>query len=172
MDIYGDASTLIALGSIAELGLLSAFDGDPVVPGPVLVEVTTEPARTNVDRFCDRDHVPVKPESSLRGMDQALEVLGEEEPTGDSSIVGEVLTETGADEAVGVVSDDLRVRRVARGLGATVTGTIGVVVRNVEANRLTGDEAKDVVRRVDGHGLHMTGELRERADDLIDDAAG
>lgn len=73
---------------------------------------------------------------------------------------------------VGVVSDDRRVRTVTRGLGATVTGTMGVLVRAVEEGRSSGDEAKTLLRRVDGGGLHMTAELRERAREMIEDAAG
>jgi hypothetical protein len=34
---------------------------------------------------------------------------------------------------------------------------------------LTEEEAKEVVRRVDQHGLHMTAELRAKADRLIED---
>lgn len=173
MDTYVDATALIALGSNGELDLLSVFEGRPVVAAPVLDEVTTEPGRTNVERFCERDDVQLRRRSSLRATDEALDVLGEDEPNGDAYLVGEVLWRTvaSADSAVGIVSDDRRVRRVARGLGATVTGTVGVVVRNVEADRLTGEEAKDLIRRIDARGLHMTGELREKADELIEDAS-
>jgi hypothetical protein len=52
------------------------------------------------------------------------------------------------------------VRTTARRLGATVTGTIGVVVRVVE-DGLDQEEAYDLIQRIDSHGLHMTGRLRE-----------
>ena len=71
---------------------------------------------------------------------------------------------------MGVVSDDRRVRTVARGLGATVTGTIGVLVRAVEEG-LSEADAKTIVRRLDDYGLHMTAELRAGAIDLIESAA-
>ena len=88
----------------------------------------------------------------------------------DVCVVAAVLIHTEADEDVGVVSDDRRVRTVARGLGARVTGTVGVVVRSVEEG-LSAHEAKSVVRRVDEHGLHMTAELREKAFELVEAAA-
>jgi predicted nucleic acid-binding protein len=75
------------------------------------------------------------------------------------------------DDPVGVVSDNRRVRTVPRGLGATVTGTVGVVARAVEERGLSVDEGREPVRRVDSHGLHMTGELREKAYELVEDAA-
>ncbi|WP_254531080.1 hypothetical protein [Natrinema gelatinilyticum] len=61
-------------------------------------------------------------------------------------------------------------RTVARGLGATITGTIGTVGRTVQEG-LPENDAKVVVRRVDEHGLHMTAELRDRANELIGEAA-
>ena len=75
----------------------------------------------------------------------------------------------GIDSAV--ISDDRRLRTVAEGLGVRVTGTIGVVVRAVAEGRLTEGEAKDLVRRLDSRGHHTTGELREKADELIEDVA-
>ncbi|WP_193361366.1 hypothetical protein [Halococcus hamelinensis] len=69
-----------------------------------------------------------------------------------------------------MVSDDRRVRTIADGLGAIATGTVGVVVRAVDEG-LPPDDAKDLTRAIDRHGLHMTGELRETADELIEDAA-
>lgn len=198
-----DATTLIALGRLGELDLLSTFDGVPVVLPAVEAEVTTEPARTNVRRFRNRDDVvgPADvPFSSSRPDDAegssdavadavrvARELLGDDDYGGDIELVAAVHAETGYDEGrpgrvgpgsdtaggddVGVVSDDRRVRTVTRGLGATVTGTVGVVVRAVEDGRLTADEAKTLVRRLDGGGLHMTAELRERARELIEKAA-
>jgi len=74
------------------------------------------------------------------------------------------------DQLVGIVSDDQRVRTTARGLGTTVTGTVGVVVRAVK-DGLDQEAAYDLIQRIDSHGLHMTGSLRETAVELIDEAA-
>ncbi|WP_207891154.1 DUF3368 domain-containing protein [Natrarchaeobius oligotrophus] len=84
-------------------------------------------------------------------------------------LIAAVLAHEDADDSVAIVSDDRRVRTVARGLGATVTGTVGVIVRAVEEG-LSPNEAKAIVRRVDEHGLHMTAELRDKAIELVDDA--
>lgn len=176
MDVYVDASTLIALGTVGELDALDVLDGDLVVTERVRAEVTTEPARENLQRFTEtvehRDH-PEAVRTTVEGetIDRATEMLDEPGYTGDTDILGGVLAYTDADEPVGVVSDDRRVRIVADGLGATVTGAIGVVVRNVEDDELGAEAAKDLVRRIDSHGLHMTGKLRETAYDLIEDAA-
>ena len=171
MDVYVDATTLIALGTVGELDLPTTFDGRLVAPEAVLREVTTEPARTNVERFCEREDVLVRPVSSAMGVEHAKELLGEEGVNGDVQIIADVLVSTAFPVGpIGVVSDDRRVRTVADGLGATVTGTVGVIVRAVESG-LDEREAKELVRRIDSHGLHMTGELRERAYELIEAAA-
>jgi predicted nucleic acid-binding protein len=178
MNVYVDASTLIALGTVGELDLLHAFDGDIVVPERVRTEVTTQPAAENLRRFGpadERDHAELAEPSGVTvddaAREQAKSVLDESEQNGDTAIVAGVLAHREAEVPVGVVSDDRRVRRVADGLGATVTGTVGVVVRNVADGRLDAEEAKGLVRRIDDNGLHMTGELREKAYALIDDAA-
>lgn len=170
--IFVDATTLIALGSVGELELLGNFDRRIVVPGAVRSEVTTEPARTNVERFCSNEAVSTGA-SFDPGDDhvtQALSILDEESVNGDVRLVAAVLARTAAGQPVGIVSDDARVRTVADGLGATVTGTIGVVVRAVDEGK-SPEDAKALVRRIDERGLHLTGELRETAYDLIDEAA-
>jgi hypothetical protein len=46
---------------------------------------------------------------------------------------------------------------------------IGVVVRAVEEG-LDAEDGKELVRRLDEHGLHMTGELRATAERLVEEA--
>lgn len=74
------------------------------------------------------------------------------------------------DRSIGIVSDDRRVRTVARGLGTTVTGTIGVIVRAVEEG-LSPQAARDLLEQIDTHGLHMAASFRQEGSELIDDAA-
>lgn len=174
--ILVDATTLIALGKIGELDLLLCFDDQLCIPLEVASEVTTEPANTNLERLRSSDVVNEDFVGSAETATQkAQEILGETELNGDVAIISRVLVLTGTlgnlNVRASVVSADRRVRTVARGLGATVTGTIGVIVRAVEDQGMTADEGRDLVRRVDGHGLHMTGELREKAYELVEDAA-
>lgn len=167
MSVYLDATTLIALGSVDELDLLTVFDRDLVVLDSVSEEVTSEPARTALRQFREARELGTSKSVDGAVVERARETLGETERNGDVELIARVL----AYDDIGVVSDDQRVRTTARTLGATVTGTIGVVVRAVSAGRITADEGKELVRRLDSHGLHLTGELREQADDLIAEAA-
>ena len=167
MSVYLDATTLIALGSVDELDLLTAFDRDLVVLDSVSEEVTSEPARTALRQFREARELGTSKSVDEAVVERARETLGETERNGDVELIARVL----AYDDIGVVSDDQRVRTTARTLGATVTGTIGVVVRAVSAGRITADEGTELVRRLDSHGLHLTGELREQADDLIAEAA-
>ena len=168
--IFVDATTLIALGTIGELEHLTSFSGDPVVLPAVQNEVLTEPAQTNLGRFINQYEVKTTDSVVDDYLQQAKEVLGEEMKNGDVYLIGAVLGYTADDLSVGIVSDDRRVRTTARGLGAVVTGTVGVVVRAVEEG-LDQEVAYTLVDRIDSHGLHMTGSLREKAYSLIDEAA-
>lgn len=165
-----DATTLISLGAIGELTLLTNFDGDLLIPETVAAEVTTEPARTNLETFLDREdvtllHTPADHDS----LTAAREMLEADTTHGDVELLAGVLS-FGDDTDVGVVSDDRRIRTLSSGLGANVTGTIGVVIRAVTEG-LTASDGKDLVRRIDSHGLHMTGELREIAYQLVEESA-
>ena len=168
MRVYFDATTLIALGSVDALDLLNVLDSEIVILDRISSEVTTEPARTALQRFREETDLGSPTAVDEGTIEQAQTMLGEQEQNGDVALIARVLAH---DDDIAIVSDDQRVRTMARTLGATVTGTVGIVVRAVTAGRLTAEEAKDLVRRLDSHGLHMTGELRERADELIDDAA-
>ncbi|WP_424019868.1 hypothetical protein ACOZ4N_10460 [Halorientalis pallida] len=171
--IYVDATVLTALGAVGELDLLGAFDGTIAVPDAVRSDVTTEPARTNLDRFVDDDIVTGPVETDWT--DDAMRVLDASEPTSDVRVIEGILdatadADTRTDEdgdagpTVGLISDDRRLRTVAEGFGATVTGTFGVVVRAAVSDKyFSQSQAKRVVRRIDSHGLHLTGELREQA---------
>lgn len=169
-EICLDATTLISVGTIGELEVLTFFDGELVVPSTVRAEVTTEPARTNLSRFVDAYEIRTPTFDRREWISQAMNVLGDDTENGDVSLIAAVLAATAADRPIAVVSDDRRVRTTARGLGATVTGTVGVVVRAVDEGY--GREAgHELIRRLDAHGLHMTGSLRETAFSLIDTAA-
>jgi predicted nucleic acid-binding protein len=166
---YLDATVLIALGSIGELDRLSAFDVEPVVLPGVRGEVTTQPALTALDRAVASGTLDTVPEPSERAIDAAMTMLGETEPSADVHLTAAIWSELDADRPAALVSDDRRLRTVTRGLGATVTGTIGVVVRAVDEG-VAPEEAKAMIRRLDDRGLHMTASLRERADEFIDEA--
>ena len=176
MEIYIDATALIALGDVGHLALLENVDGRCVVPETVAAEVTTQPTRTRVETLTDSDSGP--PTARLQttidipqnNLDAATDVLGESTTNGDTEIVASVLWMRDRGDPVAVISDDRRVRTVANEFGAIVTGTIGVVVRAVREG-LAADEAKAIVREIDSQGLHLTGELRETALELIDGAA-
>lgn len=177
MNIYVDATTLIALGEVDELDLLTSFDGKLHIPASVKHEVTTEPANNNLKSFIR--HRPVVSSTILDSLfreeqeakEEAKQILREDEMSGDVGLVAGIIISRRKDTGFALVSDDRRLRTVAEGLGARVTGTIGVVVRAVAEGRLTEQEAKELVRCLDNRGLHMTGELREKADELIEDAA-
>lgn len=163
MTVYVGPTPLYDLGQVGEVDLLAAFDGDLAIPDAVAAEVTAEPAATNVERFCEEHAVETGPLDTDYA-ERARSVLDETDHFADVRVVEGVLDATAADEPVGVVADDRRLRAVCEGLGATVTGTFGVVVRAAAEDKyLTKTQAKRIVRRLDSHGLHTTGELRERA---------
>jgi predicted nucleic acid-binding protein len=165
MRVYVDATTLISLGNVGRLNLLKNLDADIAVLPAVRDEVTTEPARTNVEDFLQSEDVHAEVSEYEDYIERSVEILREEEVNGDVEIVAAVL----AHDTVAVVSDDRRVRTISEGFGATVTGTVGVVIRAVDEG-MSVKEGKEVIQKLDRHGLHMTAELRERAYELLEEA--
>jgi len=161
--IYVGPTSLYSLGQVGELGLLDAFDGDVVVPGPVADAVDVEPAATNLAAYLDSG-VETRVDESF--VDGARAVLGAKDVGAAETVVAGVLAHRDQRDrsAVAVVSEDRTVRRTAQGLGAEITSSFGVVVRAaIEDKYLSPAQAKRIVRRIDKHGMHLTGELRERA---------
>ncbi|WP_313692207.1 hypothetical protein [Halorarum halobium] len=175
MEVYVDATTVISLGNVGRLDLLDAFDGRVLIPDEVAAEVTTEPAHSNLWQFLDGtvpdDDGACVTDAVETSRVEARSLLNEDEVTGDVVLVGAVIRLQRADEDVAVVSDDRRVRRIAEGLCADVTGTVGVLVRAVSEDRLDGTDGVRLVERLDERGLHMTAELRARAEELVRNAA-
>ncbi|MDZ7850547.1 MAG: hypothetical protein U5K70_06975 [Halodesulfurarchaeum sp.] len=168
--IFLDATTLISLGSLGELELLTNFSGDLVVLPAVQSAVDTEPARTNLESFLESHDIQSGGHEYADQIPRALSLLEESESNGDVEIIAAILTQRADDRPAGVVSDDRRIRTTADAFGATVTGTIGVLVRAVEAG-VEEEDGLDILERIDSRGLHMTGELREKAESLIHEAA-
>lgn len=168
MRAYVDSTVLIALGRAGELGLLHHAPGDPVVLPATMDEVETEPEATNLDRFVDQHDADVEMPADAT-LSRATDVLGQETVDGDATIVAAVLDHVASDEQVLVLTDDARIRDVASGLGASVSGTLGVLVYAVEEG-LEVEQAKRLLGRIDDDGFHLTGTLRTRAERMIDEA--
>ncbi len=161
--IYVAPTTVYSLGQVGELALLDAFDGDIVVPDPVADAVDVEPAATNLAEYLDSG---VETNVDEGHVERARSVLGEKDIGAAETVVAGVLAHRDQRDrsAVAVVSEDRTVRRTAQGLGAEITSSFGVVVRAaIEDKYLSPTQAKRIVRRIDQHGMHLTGELRERA---------
>jgi len=92
--VYLDATTLIALGTVGELELLTSFDGQLVALPTVQAEVTTEPARMNLVRLLESTAVVSTPPVDIDD-ERAMGVLDECQRNGDVRIVGAVPTSPG-----------------------------------------------------------------------------
>lgn len=166
--IFVDGTPLYDLGQIGELELLTVLDGSLVIPQAVVEEITVEPAATNLARFLEENPVETNPDVQAY-LDDAAQLLDTAPEASSTALIAGVLGARDRGEECGFVSDDRRLRAVADGLGATVTGTFGVTTRAaVDSKYFPATQAKRVIRRTDHHGLQMTGRLRERAIGEVD----
>lgn len=162
--VYVGPTTLYDLGQVGELDLLTAVDGELAVPTPVVDEITVEPAATALDRFLETESVTTAIDETE--VATAKDVLEVDAATPSVAIVAGILAHADPEDryAVGVVTEDRRLRSIAEGFGASTTSSFGVVVRAaLSDDSLKPGHVKRIVRRMDSYGLNMTGELRERA---------
>jgi predicted nucleic acid-binding protein len=157
---YVDASVLIALGRLGELPLLTNFDATPAVLPAVQREVTGAPERLALERFLDATDAAVEsPDSGW--CDRASNLL-RMQSGGDVELVAAVLAADDVGRAVAVVSDDRRVRTTTDGLGAEVTGTVGVIVRAVAEGRSVSS-ATELLDALAAGDFYLPPDLRQRA---------
>ncbi|RCV64903.1 putative nucleic acid-binding protein, contains PIN domain [Methanophagales archaeon] len=62
-----------------------------------------------------------------------------------------------------IATDDRRLRKVCKILGAKVTGTIGIIVDAVLHGPLTEEEGKELLKKLDYSGFQMNVALYEKA---------
>lgn len=163
MRVYVDATPLYNLGQVGDLDLLTVVDGDLVVPQAVVEEITVEPAATNLSRLLEEHDIETDSDDG-EWVETAVELLDADGSNSDVALVAGLLRARDSGDDAALVTDDRRLRAVADGLGTTVTGTFGIIVRASLADKyFATTQAKRVIRRTDHHGLQMTGRLRERA---------
>jgi predicted nucleic acid-binding protein len=179
-----DASVVTRLTEIGELALLNDLDGRVVVPEAVQREVSDDPAATRLSEAVTEpnDWILVaapSDDSSLWAAatrldgDKSLGENGSAEST-DERIEGDVeLLAHAMDserEAV-VVSDDRPLRETCSALSVPVSGSIGVLVRAVEADVIDEETARERLYAMDEVGARLSASLVRRAERLIDDAS-
>ncbi|RLI76232.1 hypothetical protein DRP05_13245 [Archaeoglobales archaeon] len=150
-----DSTVLISLGNIGKLDLLS----ECVIPEKVIKEVTKEPAKSALNSLKFRLIIP-----STKSRRKALEILGDEEETGDSDVVAALIE----NPHYVVATDDRRIRNVCKALGGKVTGTLGIVIHSAKTGKIAKSEALEIVKQLDASGFRMSLELYEKVKEILD----
>ncbi|MEX2299470.1 MAG: hypothetical protein WD733_00965 [Bryobacterales bacterium] len=148
MTVVSDASPLIALARVGQLGLLSAFYGRVLIAAEVYDEVTVAghglPGAEEVRRasWIETAKPAAEPNSVLR---RALEGLG----AGERGTI--LLAHTISADLVLV--DDAKARRAARQAGLTVLGCLGVL--EAAARKTLILDLRQTYRELLGHGIRF-----------------
>lgn len=168
MRVYVDATPLYNLGQTGALEVLLAPELELVIPTAVRDEITVEPAATNIERFLDEESITTAVDAA-DWEDDAMAILDTAEKNGDVALVAGLLADRDRGVETVLVSDDRRLRAIGEALDATVTGTFGMIVRaSLDDKYFSTNQVKRLVRRVDNHGVQMTGQLRERTVGAVD----
>lgn len=157
-----DSTVIIGLSTVKRVELLR---WRVLIPEKVVEELRKEPARSTLATLLGEGKAEViKPSEEM--CKKALSILGDKKETGDSDVIATVLE---LKDAV-IATDDRRLRNVCKTLGAKVTGTIGIIVDAVRYGTLTGEEGKELLKKLDSSGFRMNVVLYEKALALMDGA--
>jgi len=156
MIVVSDASPLIILAKLDRLHLICRlFDAEITVLRCVVDEVLAERAgileRQGLESFFASSARIVE----FTGRDLTSKALS----ASDQS----TLTYCEQTKADWLVADERLMRRIAKGKGIAVIGTLGILVQSVRRNILSKSEAKlDVQKAVGEHGLRIAVALYQR----------
>lgn len=149
-----DSTVLISFGNIGKIGLID----DCIIPEKVLNEITNEPAKSAILTLNFQKIVP-----SEKSIKLALEILGDENETGDSDIVAALIDSP----TIIIATDDKRIRNVCRALGGKVTGTLGILINSVLIQKVSKVEAVEILDKLNTTGFRMSIELYNAVRDKI-----
>ena len=156
--IVADASPLIFLGQLGRLDVLLAIFGSVIVPSAVFAEATASPGRPGAQAVL-RAHSAGLFAVELVGPGRASE-LSELVDPGEAEAIALAL-ERGIPR---VLMDDLAGRGLARRLGLTPIGTLGVLV---QARRMgIVEELPPLLDALESIGFRMTAALRQETERL------
>lgn len=156
MIVVSDASPLIILAKLDRLHLLgSLFDAEITVLRCVVDEVLGERAG-----ILERQRLEAFFESSAR----IIEFTGSDlDSKALSASDQSTLTYCEQNDADWLVADERLLRRIAKGNGIAVIGTMGILLEAVRRNLLSKAEVKrDVQKAVGEHGLRISVSLYQR----------
>lgn len=145
-----DSTVIISLGLIGKLELLE----ERTIPTKVFEEIITTSIR---NKLLDLKFQLISP--TKKSKFKALEILGDETESGDSDVVAFLLDNI----QLIIATDDRRLRNVCRALGGRLTGTLGIIIHSVELNKISKEEAFELLTKLNDTGFRMSLELFETA---------
>jgi len=172
-----DASVWITLSAVNSCELLRNVKGRVKIPVAVANEIETDPGISELNNAREDWVKTAEPILKTRNLlderaeyvQKAASHLGVDETdayAGDVALLALALRES---DSV-VVTDDRPLRKTCKALSIPVSGSIGVLVRSVETEELSADEAKERLYAIDQAGARLSASLVKRAEKLIDDA--
>ena len=182
-----DASVFITLAEIDALDSLESLEGALIVPSAVRREVSSEPAKAQLERlvaagtisetdwfqWSEKRGIPGERVAAATHLgtnpDAAVDTIDGQQVLVDGDVA--LLSLARSMEDVVVVSDDKPLRKTCKSQSIPVSGCIAVLVHAVESGQYTPKKAKEKLYAMDEVGARLSASLVKRAERLIDDAS-
>ena len=165
MTAVSNAGPLIHLSKIGLLHLLREIFGEIVIPKEAWVEVVEKGLeRGDPDALIVKEAGWLKVEEDPEGADELAERAGMHRGEACAILLAR-------SAGVPILLDDAGARRFAEGLGLTVVGSLGVVVRAVRLGLITPEEGLEALGRL-ASTMRVSVDVYERARKAIERMRG
>ncbi|MBT9779731.1 DUF3368 domain-containing protein [Clostridium sp. MCC353] len=157
MIIIPDTTPIISLIKAGHLELLYHLFTEVMIPEAVYLELTSNTAfekEAEVVRHCS--FIKVQKVTELKSVSILRKVTGLDAGESEAIVLAE---ETNAQL---LLMDEHKGRRVARQMGITITGTVGILLQAYDENLILGEEVELCLLKMRDCGIRIGNELQKK----------
>lgn len=156
MIVISDTTPIISLLKAGHLDLLNRLFGEVVIPEAVYMELTGNKSFQAEAKTVEQcTFIQVARVRDQKSVNIFRKVTGLDAGESESIVMAE---EANADL---LLMDEHKGRRVARQMGLTITGTIGILISAYDEGYLSGSDVEICIERLKEHGIRISDALYE-----------
>jgi len=162
MTIISDTTPIISLIKINRLDLLKKLFDEVRIPEAVFRELTTNVLFSNEAEIVkSTDFLKVSPIQNKKSLEILQAASGLDDGESEAIILADEL------KSDVLIIDERKGRRVAKNLGLTITGTVGILIQAHDENMISSEEVKQCLEHLKNSNIRLSDSLIQQALDLL-----
>ncbi len=162
MIIISDTTPIISLIKINRLDLLEKLFGEIIIPEAVFKELTTNTAFENEAEIVKKSSfLKISSVQNRKALELLQVISGLDEGESEAIILADEL------KSNVLVIDEKKGRKVAKKLGITITGTIGILIQAYNEKMISEIEIKSYLYQLKNNNIRLSDSLIQQAISLL-----